>query len=181
MYDESKAPPLTSPDTDNATSLHENDIDDDMRKDNSIPLRKHYKRLKKLNTGRWNGKWRNESHQRVIENLAMYDAIASQLGLTERQKGIGRSRFLIPDFRRYSQMGGVRVVAFCICKLVCGEDGRDYYPTRKRENNDPLFVNIADDIGLTQRNIEKVIPKLQSELDTKFGRSEKKNMTKRHN
>lgn len=176
MYDESKAAPLTSPDTNNATKLNKHDSSDKKRKDNTISFQEHYKKLNMYNTGRWNGKWRDESHQRVIENLATYDAIASQLGLTDRQKGIGRSRFLIPDFRRYSQMGGVRIVAFCTCKLVCGEDGRDYYPTRKRENNDALFMNIADDLGLTQRNIEKVIPKLQNELETKRGRANKKNM-----
>lgn len=164
MYDESKAPPLTSPDTNNATKFHQDEAPDGYRLDGSKSYEQHYKHMKMNNTGLWNGKWGNKKIIRTIDNLAMYDAIASQLGLTDRQKRIGRSRLLTVDNTRYGQMGGVRAVAFCLCKLVCGEDGRDYYPTRKGENNDSLFVEIADKLGLSQREIEKVIPKVRSEL-----------------
>lgn len=96
----------------------------------------------------------------------MFDSIASRLDLTDRQKGIGRSRFKIPDFRRYSQLGGVRMAAFCMCALVCAEDQRGYYPTRSPETNDPKFVRMAEELDLKKEYIQKGIERLRSELKT---------------
>lgn len=180
MYDESKSAPLTSPDTHNATKFHYFEVKEKMRLDSRETNQSLYKRLNLLNTGRWNGKWRDESHELIIENFAIYDAIASQLELTDRQKSIGRSKFLIADNGRYSQMGGVRAVAFCVCKLVCGKDGREYYPTRNAANNDSLFMKVADDFGLSQWELEKVIPKLRTELNNKSSHCVDGNLSKSH-
>mgnify|MGYP007026969358 FL=1 len=165
MYDENNPEPRTEPDTHNATTIRYRDmLNEGKRMDNSRSFYRFYEVLSLTNTGRWNGKWHNENHERLIENLAMYDSIASQLYLTDRQKGIGRSRFPIPDFRKYSQLGGVRMAAFCMCALVCAEDGRKYYPTMKPEDNDPEFVRMAEELGLKQDYIAKAIEKLRSEL-----------------
>lgn len=166
MYDENTPEPRTGPDTRNATTFHYQEMaGEGKRKDGSRSYWSFYKRLFLYNTGRWNGKWRNENYERLIENLAMYDSVASQLGLTDRQKGIGRNLFKMPDFRRYSKVGGVRMVAFCTCALVCAEDERNYYPTRKPEANDPEFMRIAGELELEENHIQKAIERLRSELE----------------
>jgi hypothetical protein len=166
MYDEKMPEPRTGHDTENATKFHDQDAPAGYRKDGSRLYQEWYWCLDLYNTGRFNYNWRDESHERLIENLAMFDSIASQLDLTDRQRGIGRSRFTIPDFRRYSQLGGVRMAAFCMCALVCAEDQRDYYPTRKPETNDPEFVRMAEELDLNKRYIQKGIERLRSELNT---------------
>lgn len=183
MYDENKPEPRTERDTHNATTFWYQDMDDTgKRMDDSRFFWEFYRSLSKYNSGRWNLNWRDENHERLIENLAMYDSIASQLYLTSRQKGIGRSRFTIPDFRKYSQLGGVRMAAFCMCALVCAEDGRKYYPTMKPENNDPEFVRMAEELGLKLDYIAKAIERLRKELNPyRSGRkSRRTNMSHRY-
>lgn len=165
MYDEKMPEPRTGPDTQNATTLHHQEMaGKGTRMDGSRSYWKFYKALAMYNTGRFNFYWRDEKVERPIENLAMFDSIASQLDLTDRQRGIGQSRFTIPDFRRYSKLGGVRMAAFCMCALVCAEDNRDYYPTRKPETNDPEFVRMAEELDLNKRYIQKGIERLRGEL-----------------
>lgn len=166
MYDEKLSEPRTGPDTRNATKIHYQEMAGKGKRTDGIrSYWKFYNALALYNTGRFNLLWRDENHERLIENLEMYDSIASQLDLTDRQRGIGRSRFTIPDFRRYSQLGGVRMAAFCMCALVCAEDNRDYYPTRKPETNDPEFIRMAEELDLNKRYIQRGIERLRSELE----------------
>lgn len=153
----------------NATTFDPCDVrGEGLRLDGYETFRFFYDRLKKHNTRRWNGKWRDESFQRKIENVAIYDAIAQQAELTRHQKKRGEWMFESLDLRRYSKFGGVYTAAFCVSVLVSSLDGREYHPTRKDENNDTTFVELANSLGLKTRWLEKALPKVRYELSGYF-------------
>lgn len=134
------------------------------RLDKSKSLYDYYRNLNTLNIGRWNGKWRDEEFEREIDNLARYDAIAQQAGLNPRQIARGKGMLRGLDLRRYSNIGGIDTVAFCVSTLGSSLNGREYYPTRKDENNDMEFVKLAESLNLKTRWIEIALPKIQYEL-----------------
>lgn len=134
------------------------------RLDQSETYYEFYERLYLYNTGRWNGKWRSEPRERMIERMNILDAITSQLELTKSQKNWVKPRFKRIDLRPYNMIGGIYIVAFCICALACEVDGRKYHPSRSPENNDSEFVWFADSVGFLESHLHKAYGKVRAEI-----------------
>lgn len=134
------------------------------RLDMSDTYYEFYKRLNLLNMGRWNGKWRYEPHERMIDRLNIFDAVASQLELTQTQKNWAEYRFKYIDLRPYTRIGGISIVAFCICAFACELDGRQYHPSRSSENNDPEFVQFAENVGFLNKHLHKAYGKVRAAI-----------------
>ena len=133
------------------------------RLDQSEPYYTFYKRLNKANTGRWNGKWRFEPRERMIDRMNILDVVTSQLELIESQKNWVKPRFKQIDLRPYTRIGGIYIVAFCMCALACEIDGRKYHPSRSPKNNDPEFVWFADSVGFLDKHLHKAYGKVRAE------------------
>lgn len=143
-FDESKPEPIVTPDTDNATKFHPDEAPPN--------LRQQFARFERYNSGIYNGDWADKAKLRRIDNLALYDAVSSQLELTDYQKREGRRTF---DRINLNRLGyHADLVAFCVCMWVVRRDGRMYHPKRADHNNDDLFVEIAERLGFRPRHIE---------------------------
>ncbi len=135
-FDEESEEPLTTPDTENATIFHATEAPEGRRE--------YYKRLNGYNTGIYNGYWTDQTKIRRLDNLAIYDAVSSQLELTNHQKRIGRDMFDSLNLRKIGSQ--VPVVALCVASIACRPDRRIYHPYRRDESNDPLFVDFVDNL-----------------------------------
>ncbi|ELY47336.1 hypothetical protein [Natronorubrum sulfidifaciens] len=136
-YDEAAEEPIISPDTQNATHFHAEEA--------PFEHRAKFKRFHGYNSGVWNGYWADKTELRRLDNLALYDAISSQLELTNYQKRRGRGLF---DSLNLNALGhSAALIAVCVCAYVCRDDGRMYHPYRKLENNDSLFVDFVEGLG----------------------------------
>lgn len=154
MYDENEEEPIVSPDTENATHFHAVEAPPDKRK--------KYKRFHGYNTGLYNGEWANKTELRRLDNLGVYDAISSQLELTNYQKRRGRRLF---DSLNLKLLGyKASIVAFCVCAYVCREDGRMYHPKRSERNNDILFLQFAEQLKVSEGRVEACYNRIASEL-----------------
>jgi hypothetical protein len=139
--------------------------DEGHRLDDSEPYYTFYERLNLLNIGRWNGKWRvDESWERMIDRMNILDAVISQLELTKSQKNWAKPRFKQIDLRPYTKIGGIYIVAFCICAVACESDGRRYHPSRSAENNDPEFVRFAESVGFLDKHLHKAYGKVRAAI-----------------
>ena len=72
------------------------------------------------------------------------------------------------DGRRYSNVGGLDMVAFCICHIVVKDDERSqryYYPTATREKNDRVFSEMLDYFELDPQTTANTIQKLRHDKD----------------
>lgn len=151
MYDESEAEPLTDPDTDNRTKFHPGDADHDQkhRLDGTATFEQHYSRLARHNTGVFNGKWADENKRARQDKLALFDALAGQLELTDYQKKTGRQVFDNLNLRDLSTPDGIDspLVAVMVAAVVARRDGRMYHPLANEESNDDLFTDLLDDLG----------------------------------
>nr|BDD45108.1 hypothetical protein 40 [bacterium] len=152
-YDEEEAEPLTEPDTENSTKFYgfdaSADYDTKYRFDNTETLSDHYSRLAAYNTGVRNGKWGDNELLRQQDNLALFDALASQLELTKLQHERGRYAFSKLNLSELSTPGGVdaALCAIMVSAVVAQIDGRIYHPSRDENSNDELFADLLDDLG----------------------------------
>ena len=154
MYDEEKEEPIISPDTENATHFHAIEAPPSERQ--------KFTRFHGYNTGLYNGEWANETALRRVDNLALFDAVSSQLELTTYQKRTGRMLF---DSLNLKHLGYRAVlVAFAVCAHVCRDDGRVYHPNRAAENNDELFVSFADTLTESPKTIKACYNRISSEV-----------------
>ncbi|ELY49864.1 hypothetical protein [Natronorubrum bangense] len=140
-YDEQSDEPIISPDTENATHFHTSEAPPE--------LHAKFKRFHGYNTGVYNGHWADNKELRRLDNLALYDAISSQLELTNHQKRTGRQLFDALDLKDIG--GGAALISFCVCALVCRDDGRIYHPYRNDRNNDDLFVKFGNELGFRRK------------------------------
>ncbi len=154
MYDESEEEPIVTPDTVNATHFHAAEAPPGERK--------KYARLHGYNTGVYNGEWANKTELRRLDNLALFDAISSQLDLTNYQKRRGRGLFDSFNLNHFGHRA--ELVAFCICAYVCRKDGRIYHPKRAERNNDDLFREFANRLLESNRTIEACYNRVSQEL-----------------
>lgn len=146
MYDEESREPITEPDTDNATKFHPTEAPDDKQQ--------KFNRFHLYNSGVSNGKWVNRELQRERDNFALYDAVSSQIELTDYQKRRGREVF---DNLKLNEIGvSATTVAFCVCAIVVREDGRVYHPQRSDGNNDALFVEYESELPCTTRQLHSI-------------------------
>ncbi len=154
MFDESEEEPIVSPDTENATHFHAIEAPPDERK--------KYQRFHGYNTGVYNGEWQDNDEIRRLDNLALYDAVSSQLELSNYQKRRGRELFDSLNLNDFGHRAILIIV--CICSYVCREDGRVYHPSRSINHNDELFVGFVSELDESPREVaacyERVVGKL---------------------
>ncbi len=142
-FDEQSEEPIISPDTENATHFHACEAPPE--------LHAKFTRFHGYNSGVYNGHWANEEELRRLDNLALYDAISSQLEMTKHQKRSGRYLF---DELNLNDFGySAALIAFCICAIVCRRDGRIYHPCRNDRHNDELFVDLGSELGFRVRTV----------------------------
>ncbi len=154
MFDENEEEPIISPDTENATHFHAVEAPPEQRK--------KYSRFHGYNTGLYNGEWANKAELRRVDNLGLYDAISSQLEMTNYQKQVGRGLF---DSLNLKLLGyRASLVAFCVCAYVCRQDGRIYHPKRSDRNNDTEFLRLAEQLDVKETKIEACLNRVSKEL-----------------
>lgn len=125
-----------------------------------------WNRRKMLNEGMWNGPFReNKEVTHRQDNLHIYDAISCQLDLTPYQKERGRA---IYDELPLGELGRpVEQYAFAVCIAVANVDaeGKRYWPTDKKNDNDTLFASFGEDLGLSLRDQLSALMKVKSRTD----------------
>lgn len=109
--------------------------------DASSGQEERFEQLRETNRGYWRGH-ADTANQAAQDRRQRYEAIASQLDLTDAQQTRGWRRLQSVDLQR---MGlSLDLVVFCLCALVVRDDGREFHPHRSNENNDELFVEMAE-------------------------------------
>lgn len=168
-FDEASAEPLTEPDTSNATKFDARDLPggNSYRGDGVETLANHYHRLSLLNQGIWTGTWADKSALNEQDNLAVFDAVASQLELTNYQKTRARLAFVSLDLQELSSPHGIdaALVAAMTAAVVAREDGRMYHPSRADNNNDALFLRLLDDADYDDRTVRSAYEKVLHRVD----------------
>ncbi|WP_147464932.1 hypothetical protein [Halococcus sp. IIIV-5B] len=123
-----------------------------------------YKRLWSQNSG-WNGVWRDQ--RQVTHNMKddLIEVVALQLQLSKHQRKRAKKLMNRANGQRFSNVGGLEMLAICICQIVVDDDDRCteryYHPTAKPEKNDDLFSEIADYFDLDAQQIANTIQKLR--------------------
>ncbi|WP_134668883.1 hypothetical protein [Halorussus marinus] len=160
------------------------DIDDREFKGKASKAKQEYwSRLKKVNIGRWNGKWSHAGYERNIFKKNLCEILAGHLELKDHQASRITPLFLsldLRDFRKYDRNvprseGGKRdkwpLIVFCICILVCWEDGRIFYPDPNtgEDKRDKVFAHIAERLGLEDDVIVSCVGKLRHHLRDRLG------------
>lgn len=148
-FDESESEPLVSPDNNAATRFNPEEAPADKRA--------YWQRLAGYQSGLKNLDWVDRRAQRRQDNLAVFDAISSQLELTRWQKQVGRELFDGFDLRELGY--GVELVAFCVCVWVVETDGRFYHP--QSPDSDELFVRLADALRLNTNHVQRCLARFK--------------------
>lgn len=152
--------------TDNATTFHAQDAPSGLRADGTETHQAFYRRLfTEYQTGQYNGKWADKEKLRSADNSAMFDAISSQLDLPHFLKEKGRQWMTESNLRKYGHP--VRLVVFCICAQLYNTEAAyeyRYHPNRKDEDNPDRFLDLSDDLGLRERDINSVYNKIGVDL-----------------
>ena len=170
MFDESQPEPATAPDTNNHTNFYGSDTSataGSRRLDGTESLDDYYSRLANLNRGIWTGEWADKTQLRNADNLAVFDAISSQLELTDWQKQIGREAFGELNIRKLSSPNGIDtpLVAIMTAAMACQPDGRIYHPNRGADTNDGLFVSLLADLGYRDRVVRSCYAKVADRVN----------------
>ncbi|QCC48117.1 hypothetical protein [Halobellus limi] len=150
MFDENEEEPTITPDGDNATKFHPDEAHESAQS--------HYRVLARYNSGIYTRGRTDQEKIRRIDNLAVFDAIAGQLELTDWQKRYGRS---VVDNLNLREIGHpVEAVVFAVCALTVRRDRRYYNPDRSDENNDSEFLRLKAELDLSDKKIRSLIHRL---------------------
>lgn len=139
---------VLTPDANNATFFKPSEGSDNHHQ--------KYKRLRLYNRGTW--KDRREENKEVThrrDNLAILDAIASQLDLTDYQKSESRRTF---DGLELGDIGKpADLIAFAVCIVVANDEvkGTRYYPTKK--STDGIFSRVSGRLGYSVKKEQAAI------------------------
>lgn len=121
----------------------------------------HYEMLRNTNRGYWKG-FAVTANQRATERHQRFQTIASQLELTDYQEQEGQRMLDSIDLQRLGL--SLDLVLFSLCALVVRDDGRAYHPYRSNDNNDDLFVELAEDLEFRQSQIASCWEKLRRQF-----------------
>ncbi|MFW5950148.1 MAG: hypothetical protein ACOCR6_02220 [archaeon] len=117
-----------------------------------------------VDAGKRNGpKWYSGSYYTYVENRNLIEHYAARLELSYTQQERAVSFFLSQDLRKW----GVdkRYVAWAICTYIVHsdkEDVRQTHPACAEENAEPAFRELADGLGLTERQCHRLYGKVQN-------------------
>lgn len=167
MFDEDQGTNVPT-DTDNATTFHAQDAPDTGLRPDGYPETKQ-EQMKRLfteyQTGQYNGQWGDQTKLRNRDNLAMFDAVTSQLEIPQYLRDEGR---LFLDEVNLRKIGHpARLVVFCVCARLYNKMATDehrYHPNRNDENNPDRFLELQADLDLRYSDILSVFAKLQGDL-----------------
>lgn len=147
---------VLTPDTKNATYFDPTEAEE-----SSI----NYRRLRLYNRNTWSD--RREENKEVThrrDNLAILDALAGQLELTDYQKSEARRVF---DELNLGKIGKpARLIAFGVCAVVANDDvpdGSRYHP--RMNDPDELFEQIADNLEFTTTQRHMILSVIGREVN----------------
>ncbi|UBF22222.1 hypothetical protein HRTV-2_gp74 [Halorubrum virus HRTV-2] len=151
---EKQPPSVLTSDTENATTIQPSEAPPSQRE--------KYERLRAYNTGLWNGpKRENKKAMHRQDDLHRFDAVASQLELTPFQKERGREIFDELDYFGPP----VEHTIFAVCAVVANADypeGTRYWPHPQKEDNDPMFTEMADELDMSVSKQMSTVMKVKS-------------------
>lgn len=153
--------------TDNATTFHSQDAPNTKRLDGPTETkREQMKRLfTEYQTGTRNGKWGDNAKLRQQDNGAMFDAISSQLELPTFLCKRGQLFLKKVNLSKYGQPA--RLVIFSLCAQLYNLEAREqnrYHPNKKQVDNPDRFIEQAQKLGLSSRNINSVYNKIGGDI-----------------
>ena len=151
---------LDSPDTNNATVIR---YDLDCKPKHSKEFKK-WKRLALYNTGAMNLGWGNDPYLTYQTNSHMIDGLMDKLEMTPLQRGKAYLYFM--GLNLGEEGLNAELMAFCVCAVILHQDGsgRSYHPNQLEENKDPVFVEMADKLGLKEKAISSVYRDLEQRI-----------------
>jgi hypothetical protein len=150
-FDENEGEPAIGPDTPNQTKFNPEEAPREQRG--------KFERWRGYNRGTRTGRGSNQKLIRKQEKLAKYDAIAGLLELLPHQYSEARTVVGNLDLRRLGY--STELVVFCVCASFARGDGRMYHPSRRNDNNDPVFLEVANTLKpRDQRIIQNCMHKL---------------------
>lgn len=152
---------------DRATTLSGSDAPSEKRMDGSETKQNYYNRLAVANSLDWNGKWRDERRATRKDSVAIVDAIASTLELTDFQTERAQKFFeSLP--KNYNEAYSTALLALCVCGLSGRKDGRRYHPNRIHPNTDDecagKFEELADDLSVEYSRFYSCWNRVEGEL-----------------
>lgn len=156
---EKRPPNVLTSDTENATIIPVGEA----------PPAQHqkYANFRAYNTDLWNGPRReNKEAIRRQDNLHIYDALASELELTDYQKKEGRRIFDDLNIRSFGKK--VEYIIFAVCVLVANRDvpdGHRYWPHPQAQNNSELFAETARALDMNRSEQLSVVQQVAYDID----------------
>jgi hypothetical protein len=117
-----------------------------------------------VDAGKQNGpKWYNSTYFTYVENRSLIENYATRLELSRIQRERAVSFFLSQDLREW----GIdkRFVAWATCTYIVHSDERDVrqaHPACRKETAERAFRELADGLGLTERNRHKLYGKVRN-------------------
>jgi len=129
----------------------------------------YWKYQDEVDAGKRNGpKWYNGSYYTYIENRNLIEHYAARLELSRVQRERAVSFFLAQDLGNW----GIdkRFVAWAICTYLVHSDEADVrqaHPACREANAEAVFWELADGLGLTERQRHRLYGKVQN----RFSRS----------
>jgi len=159
-FEEKEPSEVLTPDTENATYFNPDEVSNS-NWTGKTPV--NYSRLLLYNRDTWKDRWEeNKEVKHRQDNLAILDALSSQLQLNSYQKKEARRFFDSLDLGDFGK--SVRLVSFGVCAVIANEDvegGSLYHPQMK--DPDDLFVNIANRLDFTDKQLHSIIGVLINE------------------
>lgn len=119
-----------------------------------------------VDAGKQNGpKWYNGSYYTYVENRNLIEHYAARLELSRTQRERAVSFFLSQDLQKW----GIdkQFVAWATCTYIVHSDERDVrqtHPACKEETAERAFRELADGLGLTEREQHKLYGKVRNRL-----------------
>jgi hypothetical protein len=124
----------------------------------------YWKYQDNVDAGKQNGpKWFNGSYFTYVENRNLIEHYTACLELSRIQRECAVSFFLSQDLQKW----GIdkRYVAWAICTYIVHSDERDVrqtHPACKEETAERTFRELADGLGLTEREQHKLYGKIRN-------------------
>lgn len=135
--------------------------------------RDHYNYLNEIDQGRKNGpNWDNSRLLTYEENKAVIKAIAAQLELSTPQREVAVGEFMNLDLQKIGESKDW--VALAVCAYVVKSDDRNRerktHPACSKSEQDTLFVDMVEAVGLTDSRYHSMYGKVASKLPDKPSR-----------
>lgn len=160
--------PLTTPDTNNATSIEWQSLTEGEYPTDGYPgetTKDRFKNLDLTNQGAYNFHWENSNLVKNRLNDWGIKAIASQLELRPWQSEQAASWIHSLQLNEWGI--SAELIMFSICLTIVHSDERDVrrvYPNSK--GRDPAFTKVQSDLGITNKDAIKTYAKLKQYFRT---------------